>query len=128
VPETLVALVGTGKRVPAILASVTRGLEASDPAVVVVVTGVNTGTDLHVRRECARLGFRFIACFGKSYVEQNGMIVRLASKLIAWPGTPGDTADSRQLSAATWDCVDRFTAKGKHWTVRNSAWAKGERT
>lgn len=122
--EQLLALVGTGRKCPPILTAVTKALEFLRPEETVVITSENTGTDLHVRRECKRLGLRFIACYADKSGDRNAMIVRLAHSLVAWPMTPGDTEASVLESAATWDCVERFKAKGKTVVVMDSAWAQ----
>ena len=122
--EQLLALVGTGRKCPPILVAVTKTLEFLRPDETVVVTSENTGTDLHVRRECKRLGLRFIACYADKSGDKNEMIARLAHSLVAWPMTPGDTEASIVESAATWDCVGRFRNRRKTVVVMESAWAK----
>lgn len=125
--EVLVALVGTRRRIPVVLEDITAVLERLDRETI-IVTGDAPGVDLHVKRECKRLGFRFIECHARWSIglragpERNTIVARLAQRVIAWPGSPRDTAENRKLSAGTWDCVEQFESRRKQATVRDSAW------
>lgn len=133
-PDVLVALIGARRRIPLIIESVTATLTAMDRRVI-VVTGEQEGTDLHVRRECKRLGFRLISCHARwdthgrgAGPERNQMIARLASQVIAWPAASRDTPAERQLSTGTWNCVEQFEARGKLVDIRDSAWTRKDQS
>ena len=129
--DVLLALVGTRRKIAAVNADITTTMEALDRQTI-IVTGDASGVDSHVRRECDRLGIRYIECHARKvdghwagrYVgpERNEIIARLAQRVIAWPGSPNDTPESRKQSAGTWDCIDRFRKRGKHAEVRATAW------
>lgn len=129
--DVLVALVGTRHRVPSALDDVTTTLEDMDRSII-IVTGDAPGIDLHIKRVLDRLGFRYIECHARKVngkwagpwagPERNEMIARLAHRVIAWPGSPRDTAENRKQSAGTWDCVERFEKRGKPVDIREMAW------
>lgn len=126
--EDRVALVGTRKRVPAVLADITRVLEALRKDTL-VVTGDQEGTDLHVVRECERLGLICAELHapwtgrGKpAGPARNEVIARLAVRAVAWPLAPRYPAESRSKSRGTWDCVERFESRAKPVEVRETAW------
>jgi len=131
VTDVLLALVGTRRRIPAVIADITAMMEALDRDTI-IVTGDAPGVDAHVRRECKRLGFRFIECHVRQIdgewagrwagPERNEIVSRLAQRAIAWPASSRDTPEDRQLSAGTWDCVEKFEARGKLVDVRKDAW------
>ena len=130
-PAELVAMVGTRRRIPAVLASITTTLEGMDRETI-VVTGAAPGTALHVKRECKRLGFRFIECHARwdhkgpaAGPERNTIIARLAQRVYAWPASPNDTPENRKLSAGTWNCVEQFASRGKTTVVMDDAWRTG---
>jgi hypothetical protein len=131
VSDILLALIGTRRRVDMINADVTVTMEALDRSII-IVTGDASGMDAHVKRECERLGFRLIRCHARKVngewagkwagPERNTIIARLAHRVIAWPGSPADTPEERQLSAGTWNCIDQFRERGKPVEVRDAGW------
>lgn len=128
VTDVIVAIIGTSRRIPAALRAITSTMEALDRETI-IVTGDGPGTDLHVKRECKRLGFRFIECHARwgtqgrrAWPERNQMIARLAQRVIAWPAAPEFPATEREMSAGSWNCVDQFRERGKPVDVREDAW------
>ena len=128
VSDFLLAIVGTRRRIPAVLTAITATMEAIDREAI-IVTGDAPGVDLHVKRECKRLGFRFIECHARwdakgrgAGPERNTIIARLAQRVIAWPASPRETPEDRQLSAGTWNCVEQFEGRGKPVEIRKDAW------
>ena len=129
--DVLLALVGTRQCIHYVNADVTRTMEAIDRDTI-IVTGDASGVDAHVKRECQRLGFRFLRCHVRKVngkwagdwagPERNKIIMRLANRVIAWPASPRDTPQNRQLSAGTWGCVELFEARGKPVDIREIAW------
>ena len=125
--DTLVALVGTRKRVQIVIDDVTALLTSLNRQTI-IVAGDASGTDAHVRRECDRLGFRCIECHVRKVdgewagdwagPERNAMIARLAQRAVAWPLCPEDEGRSR----GTWNCVGQFIQRGKPVEVRDVAW------
>jgi hypothetical protein len=126
--DTIIAMVGTRSRIPAILADIEVVLGALDLETI-VVTGDAPGVDLHVRRTCKHLGLRYIECHARWNIgpqagpERNTLIARLAQRVIAWPATPRDGPNAdRRGSAGTWNCVEQFESRKKPVVVRDAAW------
>lgn len=129
--EEIVAIVGTRRRIEVVNVAITRTMEAMDRGAL-IVTGDAPGVDLHVRRECERLGFRYIECHVRKLdgdwagpwagPERNTLIARLAHRVMAWPATPEWPEEEREKSAGTWNCVDQFRSRGKPVDVREDAW------
>ena len=125
VTDILLALVGTRRRIPSVLLDITSTMEALDRETI-IVTGDAPGVDLHVKRECKRLGFRFIECHARwdakglfAGPERNTVVARLANRVIAWPATP---KEDREHSKGTWNAIDQFRERGKQVVVREVAW------
>jgi|SRR5271157_525082 len=126
--DVIIAFIGTRRRIPAVLLDITVELENMDRETI-IVTGDAPGTDLHVKRECKRLGFRFIECHARweakgkgAGPERNQMIARLAQRVVAWPASPEFPAEQRELSAGSWNCIDQFRSRGKRVDVSDAAW------
>ena len=123
--DVLLALIGTRRRIPSVLSDITSTMELLDRDTI-IVTGDAPGVDLHVKRECKRLGFRFIECHARwgthglgAGPERNTVIARLAHKVIAWPATP---KEDREHSKGSWNCIEQFESRGKEAVVRETAW------
>jgi hypothetical protein len=129
--DVLVAMVGTRTRVQVVCDDVTRTLESLDRQTI-IVTGDAPGTDYHVRKECDRLGFRYIECHARKVEgkwagrwvgpERNTLIARLAHRAIGWPAVSEEECLATGVGTGTWNCLSQFVDRKKPIDVRRIAW------